>query len=294
MESCVEEYLQYIQSNRKNSGNTASAYKSDLIKLCDFLKKHNITEWDKVTFTDLNSYVLSLEKDNHAASTISRNVSSIRSFFSWMFRARLISNEPSYNLKPPKIVRKSPEILTVEEMKMLLDTPDTDTDKGLRDKAMLELLYATGMKVNELISLRMEEINLQLKFVMLRGEEKERMVPFGEPAKTAISNYLTSVRDKIAKPDNELLFINMNGNSMTRQGFWKIIKGYGGITGLGDRLTPHTFRHTYAAHMAAKGADLKALQEILGHADISTTQIYSSFIHGGNRSVFELAYNEKQ
>lgn len=293
MESCVEDYLQYIKSARKNSGNTVSAYRSDLTKLCGFLKKYNICSWDRVTLTDLNSYILSLERDNHAPSTVSRNVSSIRSFFTWMFRMKVINDDPSVNLKQPKTVRKSPQILTVEEMTRLLDAPDSGTDKGIRDKAILELMYATGMRVNELINLRMEDVNLSLKIITLKGNERERIIPFGEPARKALSEYLNGVRDKLIHNANGILFTNMNGDAISRQGFWKIIKGYGEQTGLGDVLTPQIFRHTYAAHMAANGADLKSLQEVLGHADISTTQIYSSFVHSVGSSVFELAHPRK-
>ena len=293
MESCIDEYLQYVYNNRKNSNNTASSYRYDLIRLYEFLSNHNVDSWNRVTITDLNSYVLFLEKNNHAAATVSRNVSSIRSFFAWMFRTKHIENDVSFNLKAPKIVRKAPEILTVEEMRKLLDAPDVSTDKGVRDKAMLELLYATGMKVNELVNLRMDDINLTIKAVVLRSDSKERIVPFGEPAKTAVSAYISDVRSKIGSEDNDFLFVNMNGNPMSRQGFWKITKGYGESTGLGNRLTPNTFRHTYAAHMTAGGADLKTLQEFLGHAGILSTQIYSLFAENGSRSVFELAHPRK-
>lgn len=294
MDSYVERYILYLQSVKKTSDNTVAAYKRDLNKLMHFLAERNIDGFSMVTFTDLNSYILYLEKEGSASSTVSRNVSAIKSFFTYLFRMKIIENDPSLNLKAPKIVKKVPEILTVEEMDRLLSTPDNSV-KGIRDKAMLELLYATGLKVSEIISIKLDEINISLRYIRLMDVDKERIVPFGNHAKEAVELYLNNARSELKgdKDSGGYLFLNYAGEPMSRQGFWKIIKHYGELAGFGERLTPHIFRHSFAAHMVENGADLKSLQEMLGHADISTTQIYSSFVHSGISSVYDKAHPRK-
>ena len=293
MENYLGQYIAYLQEERKTSGNTTAAYKRDLDKLVLFLEEHGISDWNKVSFTLLNSYILGLERNGAASATVSRNVSTIKSYFSYLFHMKLIDNEPSLNLKAPKITRKVPEILTIEEMDRLLDTPDLTTPKGIRDKAMLELLYATGIKVTEVISLKVSDINMAMNFITCMDGKKGRMIPFGRPAAKAVSEYLTKVRPEMASNDSDLLFVNCNGSGMSRQGFWKIIKGYGEICGFADRLTPHTFRHSFAAHMILNGADLKSVQEMLGHSDISTTQVYTSFMNSGINSVYANTHPRK-
>ncbi len=237
--------------------------------------------------------MLSLEKNGAATATVSRNVSVIKSFFAYLLRNKSIENEPSINLKAPKIVKRVPDILTIDEMDRLLAMPDTDSPKGLRDKAMLELLYATGLKVSELVNLRVDDINLETRTLRCCDGDKERHVPFGHTAQNAVRCYITAGRAKLAEDKNEYLFVNCDGNQMSRQGFWKIIKKYGELAGFGERLTPHIFRHSFAAHMIENGADLKSIQEMLGHSDISTTQIYSSFADNGISAVYEMAHPRK-
>ena len=293
MDSFVEQYILYLQSVRKTSVNTVSAYRRDLNKLMQFLKEQGIEEFNKVTFTDLNSYILALEKEGSASSTVSRNVSAIKSFFTYLFRMKITENDVSVNLKSPKIVKKVPDILTVEEMEFLLSAPD-DSVKGIRDKAMLEILYATGLRVSEIISLKESDINISMRYIRLSDKGKERIVPFGTHAKDAVEHYIDYSRDKLlGDKETEYLFVNYSGEPMSRQGFWKIIKHYGEVSGFGERLTPHIFRHSFAAHMVENGADLKSIQEMLGHSDISTTQIYSSFVHTGINSVYDKAHPRK-
>ncbi len=292
MESFIEQYMMYLQEVKKTSKNTIAAYKRDLEKSRCFLMEHGIDDFDKVTFTDLNSYILSLEREGCASSTVSRNVSTLKSFFGYLFRMKMINNEPSMNLKAPKIEKKIPDILTIEEMDRLLSLPD-DSFKGIRDKAMLELLYATGLKVTEIVSLHIEDVNLSMRYVRLFDGERERYVPFGETAKKALDRYLTDARDHFIKTPVDWLFVNYTGEQMSRQGFWKTIKNYGEMGGFEGRLTPHTFRHSFAAHMVENGADLKSLQEMLGHADISTTQIYSSFVDSKISSVYTKSHPRK-
>ena len=294
MESYVEQYILYLQMVKKTSGNTVAAYRRDLNKLMQFLKERLIGDFGKVTFTDLNSYILSLEKEGSASSTVSRNVSAIKSFFTYLFRLKIMEDDPSVNLKAPKIIKKVPEILTVEEMDKLLSLPD-DSVKGIRDKAMLELLYATGLKVSELISVKLSEINTSMRYIRLTDGERERIVPFNTSAKNAVENYINNGRGELLsdRDSQEILFLNYTGEPMSRQGFWKIIKHYGEVAGFGEKLTPHIFRHSFAAHMVENGADLKSLQEMLGYSDISTTQIYSSFVHSGISAVYEKAHPRK-
>ena len=294
MNEYLQQYVEYLEKVKKTSLNTITAYKRDLLKLEDYLKNRGCDNFTRVTFTELNAYILKLEKDGAASATVSRNVSTIKSFYLFLLREQTIKNDPSENLKAPKIVKKVPRILTKEEVDALLSLPD-DSVKGIRDKAMLELLYATGVKVSELITLKTNEINTALKYIRVVDKERERLVSFGEPAKSALEKYLTEARPNlISKPEFEnYLFLNYAGEPMTRQGFWKIIKNYGDMAGFDVGLTPHVFRHSFAAHMVENGADLKSLQELLGHADISTTQVYSGFANERLSQVFEKAHPRK-
>ena len=294
MDSYIELYIQYLQIVKKTSDNTVASYKRDLTKLILFLREHNIDDFKMVTFTDLNSYILHLEKEGCATSTVSRTVSAIKSFFTYLFHEKIIENDPAINLKAPKIVKKIPDILTVEEMDKLLSIPD-DSPKGIRDKAMLELLYATGLKVSEIISIKLYDINISLRYIRFMDKERERIVPFGMPAQKALNTYLAIASEQVLSEKNteKYLFLNYTGEPMSRQGFWKIIKQYGEKAGFGDKITPHIFRHSFAVHMVENGADLKTIQEMLGHADISTTQVYSSFVHTGISAIYDKAHPRK-
>ena len=294
MDKLLEQYIMYLQNVKKTSANTVTAYKRDLNKLIQFLSERGFSDVSKISFTDLNSYILLLEKEGAATSSISRNISTIKSFFLFLLRNRYIDNDPAQNLKAPKILKKAPRILTVEEIEVLLSLPD-DSPKGLRDKAMLELLYATGLKVTELIELKLNQVNAALQYMRIHDKDRERVIPFGEFAKQALENYLENARPVLASgtEDEEYLFLNYSGQPMTRQGFWKIIKNYGEQAGFDVGLTPHVFRHSFAAHMVENGADLKSLQELLGHSDISTTQVYSSFAHSGVNAVYQKAHPRK-
>ena len=290
----LEKYKEYLVNVKKTSKNTIAAYNRDISHLIEYLNSRNCEDFNRVTFTELNLYILNMEKGGASSATVSRNVSTIKSFFLYLLREQIIKNDPAQNLKAPKIVKKTPKILTVEEIEALLSLPD-DSTKGLRDKAMLELLYGTGLKVSELIGLKLNEINTALRFIRLMDKERERLIPFGEPAKVALEKYLIESRDKLLTKDEyaDYLFLNYAGDPMTRQGFWKIIKSYGDMAGFDVGLTPHVFRHSFAAHMVENGADLKSLQEMLGHSDISTTQVYSGFANERLSQVYEKAHPRK-
>lgn len=208
-----------------------------------------------------------------SSATVSRSVASIRSFFIYLLEKGIISGNPTEGIKPPKVEKKIPETLTIEEVSLLLDQPSGDTPKEIRDKAMLELLYATGLRVSELISLKISDLNLALSYIECHDRTKSRIIPIENAAKYALTRYLTEVRPSMCA-DSEYLFTNIKGEEMSRQGFWKLLKAYAKRAGIDKDITPHMIRHSFATHMVSNGADLASLQEMLGHSDISTTQVY--------------------
>lgn len=240
---------------------------------------------------DLKDYIKSLEEQKLAAATVSRNIASIKAFFQYMLQQGKITNDVSHNLKAPKIEKKIPEILTMDEVAALLEQADGDSPKEIRDKAMLELLYATGIRVTELITLKVSDVNISMNFILCRDAHKERMIPFGNKARIALVRYLDGTRDEIVEDkSSDVLFANCSGKPMSRQGFWKLIKHYAKKAGITADITPHTLRHSFAAHLVENGADLKSVQEMLGHSDISTTQIYANMNHNRIREVYAKAH----
>ncbi len=292
MENYIDQYLEYITYVNKTSSNTAVAYKHDLLKMILFLENQGVDEYNKVTLTHLNSFILSLEKDKCATATISRMISAIRSFYTYLFREGVIKSEPSLKLKAPKIEKKIPQVLTQDEIESLMLIPDTNTIKGSRDRAILEIMYATGIRVTELVNIKVQDINLEMKYIMF-DNNNSRFIPFGISAHNALDNYLVTTRKRFLKKNTDLLFLNYAGTQMSRQGIWKIIKHYGELAGYGTKITPHTIRHSFAAHMVSNGADLKTIQNILGHVDMSTTEIYSNFKNDKMRDVYYQAHPRK-
>ena len=281
----INSFTTYLQEVKHTAKNTEVSYHRDLIQMAGFMEKMGITQVEKVTKTSLNSYILYLEKEGKAASTISRELASIKAFFNYLFKERKINRDPAEFLKAPKIERKIPVILTKEEIQALLAQPGDTTAKELRDKAMLELLYATGIRVSELIGLKLDDINMNIGFITCRDERKERTVPFGKTAKKAMESYLDSARTILCgNQEQDHLFVNCNGSVMSRQGFWKILKHYGNLAGIEADITPHTLRHSFAAHLISSGADMHAVQTMLGHSDLATTQMYMGYRqHTNNR-----------
>lgn len=269
----IEQFEDYLRNVKRASSNTVAAYIRDLAKLEQFMKEQGKGSMDEITATNLTTYVLYLEKQGLSTATISRSIASIRAFFIYLLRQGRISQDPSEQLKPPKVEKRVPETLTVEEVNLLLEQPSGDSPKELRDKAMLELLYATGIRVSELISLKMTDVNLRMSYIRCSDVDKERIIPFESVARDALVRYLEEARNTLCK-DSLYLFSNCQGTAMTRQGFWKIIKHYASKAGIKKDITPHMIRHSFATHLVNNGADLKAVQEMLGHSDISTTQIY--------------------
>ena len=270
----VDNYIDYLNNVKRASNNTVASYKRDLLKLCTYLEGAKCSEPTEVSATDLSSYIISLEKVGMSSATISRNIASIKSFFMFMLKKGIIKEDCSEQLKPPKIEKKAPEVLTVEEVNLLLDQPSKVTPKEIRDKAMLELLYATGMRVSELVSLKIEDVNLTMSYIYCRDANKERVIPIENAARVALENYMKGARESMCEGSN-YLFTNLKGQPMTRQGFWKLIKAYAKKAGINKDITPHMIRHSFASHLLSGGADLRSIQMLLGHSDISTTKIYT-------------------
>lgn len=291
MEREVQEYISYLHNVKHTSNNTEMSYKRDLLKVCHFMQERGITSAAAVKEQDLKAYIHALEEQKLAAATVSRNIASIKAFFLYLFSEGKNQNDPALCLKAPKIEKKMPEILTMGEVSALLEQANGDSPKEIRDKAMLELLYATGIRVTELISLKVSDVNLPMHFIMCRDPHKERMIPFGTQAHDALERYLGGVRaEMVEDKSSEILFANCSGKPMSRQGFWKLIKFYAKKAGITADITPHTLRHSFAAHLVENGADLKSVQEMLGHSDISTTQIYANMNHNRIREVYAKAH----
>ncbi len=256
--------------------------------MVSFLAGRGVTDALLVTEQDMTSYLLYLEKSGYTPATVSRNVASMKAFFHYFVKEGKMRKNPAENLKAPKIIKKAPEILTTVEVVKLLDQPSGDTPKDLRDKAMLELLYATGMRVTELITLKTSDLNLAMGYVECHDEDKERIIPFGNEAKQALLKYLAHSREVMVENKEETaLFVNCSGVPMSRQGFWKLIKFYAKKAGIEADITPHTLRHSFAAHLVENGADLKSVQEMLGHSDISTTQVYANMTKNHLKEVYD-------
>ena len=291
MEREVQEYISYLHNVKHTSNNTEMSYKRDLLKVCHFMQERGINSATAVKEQDLKAYIHVLEEQKLAAATVSRNIAYIKAFFLYLFSEGKIQNDAALCLKAPKIEKKMPEILTMGEVSALLEQANGDSPKEIRDKAMLELLYATGIRVTELISLKVSDVNLPMHFIMCRDPHKERMIPFGTQAHDALERYLGGVRaEMVEDKSSEILFANCSGKPMSRQGFWKLIKFYAKKAGITADITPHTLRHSFAAHLVENGADLKSVQEMLGHSDISTTQIYANMKHNRIREVYAKAH----
>ena len=279
----IKEFIVYLREVKKTSLNTEVSYQRDLMQMAQYLKEKGITQASRVTKTSLNSYILYLERQGKATTTISRVMASMKAFFHYEVSCGRLYRDPAELLKAPRVEKKAPTILTVEEVNCLLAQPAGDAPKEIRDKAMLELLYATGIRVSELIHLRTEDVNLAIGFITCRDGAKERTVPFGKVAKQALMLYIEKARKVLLKgKDSEWLFTNCSGKPMSRQGFWKIIKYYGEKAGIRSDITPHTLRHSFAAHLLRNGADVHAVQAMLGHSDMATTQAYMTYSHMGD------------
>ncbi len=269
---------QYLREVKQASENTVQSYRRDLMQMITYLEEKEIREAAKVTKTSLHGYILHMEEQGKAATTISRMMAAMKAFFNYECMQACIRRNPAESLHAPKVEKKAPVILSVDQVSALLAQPSGQTPKEIRDKAMLALLYATGIRVSELVGIQMEDINMNIGFLVCRDGERERTIPFGRSAKAALEEYLEHARNELLRgKGSDYFFVNCTGGAMSRQGFWKIIKYYGEKAGIEEDITPHTLRHSFAAHLIARGADMRAVQTILGHSDMATTQMYAAY-----------------
>ena len=288
---CFSRYETYLKDVKKSSANTLSSYLRDIRQLGDFLEIKFSSDFRHATSDNLSVYINHLKSDGKSVATVSRAIASIKGFYSFLQNEGLVSNNPSSVLVPDKTTQKLPQILTSKEVELLLEQPECVDAKGYRDRAMLELLYATGIRVSELINLDITDLNLSAGIVTCHGREHDRAIPLYPAAIKALTEYTDFIRPRmIASPDEKALFVNVSGERMSRQGFWKLIKAYQIKAGVEKDITPHTLRHSFAAHLLENGADLRSIQEMLGHADISSTQIYSQLIKKQLKDVYHKAH----
>ncbi|WP_432664807.1 site-specific tyrosine recombinase XerD [Wukongibacter baidiensis] len=291
MNKIVKDFVMYLQDEKKLSKNTLESYGRDLRQFGDFLLEKNRPSYLDVNKTTIITYLLYLQKKGRATSTISRNLASIRALYQYLLNNGIVENDPTLNLESPKSEKKLPCVLTLSEVESLINQPDGNSTMGSRDKAMLELLYATGIRVSELVRLDVDDLNLDLDFIKCRGNnDKERVIPIGSMAKKAILKYSSEYRENLIKEEEKALFVNYYGKRLTRQGFWKIIKRYTKEANIDKKITPHTLRHSFATHLIQNGADLKSVQEMLGHSDISTTQIYMQLTKNKIKDVYNKSH----
>ena len=289
MQRQINNYMHYLAVEKGLSKNTLESYRRDLEKFIAFMSEHQISKPEEVDRDALNLFIADLKIKGRATSTISRGIASIRSFFNFLLQEGLIKTNPSLELESPKLEKKLPRVLTTGEIDRLLAQPLAGDNNGLRDKAMLELLYATGIRVSELVSLNISDFDPRVGFLRCSGKGmKERIVPIGTLAINSVNEYVIRSRPRLLKTNGETaLFVNQHGNRLTRQGFWKILKKYARKTNIQGEITPHTLRHSFATHLLENGADLRSVQEMLGHSDISTTQIYTQITRRKIREVYD-------
>jgi integrase/recombinase XerD len=292
MKSLVDQFIHYLAVERGLADNTLESYNRDLNQFLGFLESEKTEDLQQVTRNMIMAYLLLLQKKGRATATVSRHLATLKSFYHFLLRERYIDKDPTENLESPKLEKKLPRILTIYEVEMLLNQPNGMDSAGFRDKAMLELLYATGIRVSELINLDLNHINMDMGYIRCFGKgAKERIVPVGSLARNSVSEYIQRGRVKLIKNKPEqALFVNQHGRRLTRQGFWKIIKKYALRAGILKVITPHTLRHSFATHLLENGADLRSVQEMLGHADITTTQIYTHLTKGHLRDVYSKSH----
>lgn len=283
-------YEAWLAQEKRVAVNTLSSYLRDVRQFADWAGQEHL-DITQMSQDDIRFYAQHLERKGKSNATIVRSVAALKSFYTYLISIRVVQINPAKGFSPSRAERKLPAILSNHEVDLFLEQPDPSDSKGCRDKAMLELLYATGIRVSELISLDVQDLNLSASFLRCRGRSKERVVPLYKGAVRAMAAYINDVRPQLLEnPGETALFVNMNGERMSRQGFWKIVKCYQDKAGIHKDITPHTLRHSFAAHLLENGADLKSIQEMLGHADISATQIYAQVINQRLRDVYVMAH----
>ena len=290
MEKDIKNFLEFIKSDKKLSKNTLESYQRDILQYQEYLeeKKINYKEVNNENVLGYLDYLKGLDKK---ASTISRHLASIRLFYQYLLKNKIVKEDPTKGIQSPKIEKKAPSVLSSQEVSLLLEQPNGEGLKSIRDKAMLEVAYATGMRVTEIISLNVSDIDIESSLVTCKNENKQRIIPLGKLSLSALKEYMTIARPNMIKDDNETaLFVNVNGKRLTRQGFWKIIKFYKEQAHITKDITPHVLRHSFATHLLQNGADFKSIQTMLGHSDISSTQVYMQFQDDSLKNIYNKAH----
>ncbi len=291
MYTYLEEYVSFMKNIRRKSVNTVESYKRDINQYITYLTKCNVKDISKTTDKEVKAYLLGLTNSGKANSTVSRTLASLRSFYMFLVQNGVMAANPTFEYEAPHIEKKPPTILSGYEVELLLEQPSEYDNKGIRDKAMLELLYATGIRVSELINLDINDINLFMGYIHCAGGKKERIIPIGNKAVSAVGKYVEKVRKNMIKTNDEkALFVNCSGQRLSRQGFWKLVKYYQHKAGIVSEITPHTLRHSFATHLLENGADLHSIKEMMGHADISSTQVYSTLVNKKIKDVYFKAH----
>lgn len=289
IEQLIDQYLNFLQIEKGLADNTLQSYSRDLITYLDFLKSNDIKHIDDADTTALLKHLIDLRKAGLSARSRARHLVTLRGFYKFLTRENLISHDPTAIIDLPKTGLKLPVVFSTDNIKQLLDAPDTNKPRGSRDAAMLELLYGAGLRVSELINVKVQDVNTEAGYIKVFGKgSKERIVPIGGYARKKIDIYCKDARLHLLNNiPSRYLFVARKGNPMTRQGFWKLLKRYAQISGIQKEISPHSLRHSFASHLLEGGADLRAVQIMLGHSDISTTQIYTHVAHEHLRSVHE-------
>ncbi len=292
MNTLMCEFVEYLQNEKKVSANTLQSYTRDIKQFGEYIAVNSL-DVARITKTHIITYMHSMQKSGRASASVSRSLASVRAFYNYLIVKDFVSVNPAYNLEAPKQEKKLPYILSSEEVERLLCSPESiipQNSKCIRDKAMLELIYATGIKVSELISLDVDDVDINLGYIRCANEHSARIIPLGHVAVAALKAYLGKVRDGMCREVEAALFVNCNGSRLTRQGFWKLIKEYAKRAQISGDITPHTLRHSFAAHLIENGADLASVQEMMGHKDISSTQVYTKLVKNRIREVYNKAH----
>lgn len=284
----IQAYENYLTKVKKSSGNTISSYMRDIRQFAEWLRADGDTDIMDAQQAVISSYLHHLEEDGRSSATISRTLASLKNFYAYLVSSGFLEKTPVTDIHIDRGEKKLPQILTGREIELLLSQPVCVDAKGYRDKAMLEVMYATGMRVSELIALDIDDVNLDQGIIKCNNAKKSRIIPLYPAAMRALSMYIREIRDSmVADPDEQALFVNIGGVRMSRQGFWKILKHYQATAHIEKEITPHTLRHSFAVHLLENGADLGSLQELMGHCDISSTQLYTQMINQKLKSVYE-------
>ena len=290
MEKQVKLFLDFLQNDKKASDNTLQSYRRDIVYFNKYLESNKLN-YAKIKEEDIKNYLEYLQSVGKKASTISRSLASIRALYQFLVKNKKVKQDPTMHIQSPKIEKRTPSVLTAKEVELLLNQPKDVDLKGTRDKAMLEFAYATGMRVTEIISLNIEDVKLEEGYVVCHSGSKQRNIPLGTLSLKALKEYVEEARPVLIRDEKvNALFVNVNGQGLTRQGFWKIVKYYKEQAHITKEITPHVLRHSFATHLLQNGADLKSIQTMLGHSDISSTQVYMQFQDSGLKNIYKKAH----